>query len=76
MMTVKGLRWSPERGYEIRQDDDSTGNPVTDAIAKTAPYTLGGERLDHTARRFPWTWCAVHPSTTWRVRLQARLGEV
>ena len=76
MATVKALRWCPGRGYEIRQHHDSPGYPITDAVAETAPHTLGGERLDYTAMRYPWTWCAVHPSTTWRVRLQARLGEV
>lgn len=31
--------------------------------AESAPRTLGGERLANTARRYPYTWVVVHPST-------------
>ena len=72
MVTVKGIRWCPGRGYEISRHAspcDSPGHPISDDVAKTAPYTLGGERLDHTAMRFPWTWCVVHSSKPWAVQL-------
>lgn len=78
MATIEGLRWCPGRGYEVSQHAnpyDMPGYPITDAVAETAPHTLGGERLDHTAMRYPWTWCAVHPSTIWNVELQ-KLEEV
>ena len=73
MVTVKGLRWCPGRGYEISRHAspyDSSGYAVSDDTAATAPHTLGGERLDHTARRYPWRWCRVHPSTPWIVGVE------
>ena len=65
---IYALRFQPGKGYEVSfcaSPYDAPGRPITDFKAATAPHTLGGERLDHTATRYPYTWCAVHPSTPW-----------
>lgn len=36
---------------------------ISEEQAQNAPRTLGGERLYDTAKRYPNTWCVIHPST-------------
>jgi hypothetical protein len=64
---IQALRWCPGQGYEYSLDINPPrqGKAISADAASTAPRTLGGERLDNTATRYPWTWVVVHPSTTW-----------
>lgn len=65
---IYALRWQPGKGYEVSfcaSPYDNPGRPITELLASYAPCTLGNERLDKTALRFPFTWCVVHPTTPW-----------
>ena len=57
---LDAIRWN--HGYDARLEDGTEIRLNTRSAENVFARTLGGERLTDTAKRYPFTWCVVHPS--------------